>query len=119
MGYSILELLVASAIFGVVLVPMVVLLGNVLVKYSAADLITATNLGREAMESTLFNHVWSNRDNETEQNNIFWKVERRVEEEQELLKITVNVYRVRDEKLLVSLYTEHFTESKKEDLSGL
>jgi hypothetical protein len=98
---------------------MVVLLGNVLVKYSATDLITATNLGRETMEKTLFHHLWSNDTEQRSQNNILWRIERKVDDFEGLLEITVNVYRVRDEKLLVSLYTEKFTGDKKEALAGL
>jgi hypothetical protein len=90
---------------------MVVLLGNVLVKYSASDLITATNIGRETMETTLFNHLWFDQTITVEQNHIPWKIERKVVNEQGLFKITVEVYRARDEKLLASLYTEHFAGS--------
>lgn len=90
---------------------MVVLLGNVLVKYSASDLITATALGRETMETTLFNQLWVGQTTTVEQNHILWKIERKVENEQGLFKITVKVYRAKDEKLLASLYTEHFAGS--------
>ena len=57
-GYTILEVMIASAVFAVVLIPTVALLGNVLIRYSTTDLITATYLARQEMERTLHDRAF-------------------------------------------------------------
>lgn len=114
-GYTLLEVLVATTILGVVVIPLVVLLGSLLVKYSTSDLLMATNLARKEMESTLQNREFNNFEEEVKLNNIYWKVEKKLTENNGLLDIKVNVYRKNDKKLLASLFTEKFlgTEVRK------
>ncbi len=114
-GYTLLEVLIATTILGVVVIPLVVLLGSLLVNYSTSDLLTATNLARAEMESTLHNRDFNNEEKQMKLNNISWKIEKRLLENEGLLSIKINVSRAKEEKLLASVYTEKFlgTEAKK------
>jgi prepilin-type N-terminal cleavage/methylation domain-containing protein len=107
-GYTILEVMIASAIFAVVLIPMVALLGNVLIKYSTSDLITATNLAREEMEKTLHDRAFKDMQKSVQMGNVNYKIIKKVENKDDLLLIRVEVFRAKDNKALASIYTEKY-----------
>lgn len=108
-GYTILEVMIASAVFAVVLIPMVALLGNVLIKYSTSDLITATNLAREEMERTLHDRAFEDLQKNVQMGNLSYKIIKEVENKDDLLLIRVEVFRAKDNKVLASIYTEKYS----------
>jgi prepilin-type N-terminal cleavage/methylation domain-containing protein len=107
-GYTILEVMIASAVFAVVLIPMVALLGNVLIKYSTSDLITATNLAREEMERTLHDRAFEDGQKNVQMGNLSYKIIKEVENQDDLLLIRIEVFRAKDKKVLASIYTEKY-----------
>ena len=107
-GYTILEVMIASAVFAVVLIPMVALLGNVLIKYSTSDLITATNLAREEMERTLHDRAFEDLQKNVQMGSLSYKIIKEVENQDDLLLIRIEVFRAKDDKVLASIYTEKY-----------
>lgn len=107
-GYTILEVMIASAVFAVLLIPMVALLGNVLIKYSTSDLVTATSLAREEMERTLHDQTFEDRQKTIQMGSVSYKIIKKVENEANLLLIRVEVFRAKDNKVLASIYTEKY-----------
>ena len=108
-GYTILEVMVASAVFAVVLIPTVALLGNVLIRYSTADLITATNLARGEMERTLHDQAFEDEQKTVQLGNLSYKIVKKIENRDDLLLIRVEVVRARDGKILASVYTVKYS----------
>ena len=107
-GYTILEVMIASAVFAVVLIPTVALLGNVLIKYSTSDLITATSLAREEMERTLHDRAFEDEQRTVQLGNLSYKIVKKIENRDDLLLIRIEVVRARDDKVLASVYTEKY-----------
>lgn len=107
-GYTLLEVMIATAVFAVVLIPMVALLGNVLIKYSTSDLITSANLAREEMERTLHDRAFEDGQKNVQMGNLSYKIIKKVENKDDLLLIQVEVFRTKDNKALASIYTEKY-----------
>jgi len=100
------------AIFVSILLPLVTLMATVLNKYSNSDLIVATNLGREEMEKTLNNRTFVDEKNMVKINRISWNISKRIQEDNGLVSITIEVSRRSDDKVLASLYTEKYLGQK-------
>lgn len=111
-GYTLLEVLISLAIFVSILLPLVTLMATVLNKYSNSDLIVATNLGREEMEKTLNNRTFVDEKNIIKINRVFWNISKRIQEDNGLVSVTIEVSRRSDDKVLASLYVEKYLGQK-------
>lgn len=61
-GHTLLEVMIAVAIFGAVLIPMAVLFQNYLVRSSNTELLVNHQLARSMMENILANHDYNDSD---------------------------------------------------------
>jgi hypothetical protein len=107
-GLTIIEVLIASAVFMIGFSIMVFLLGDLIGKQSPKDLISASQIAKEEMELTLVSAEINDHNELKEIAGVEYRVEQIVDSEENLYKIRVNIYRAKTAKLLVSIYNEKY-----------
>lgn len=91
-GYTLVEVLVASALLMGVLMPGVLFLGRLAGDMRSHRQIVASRLACSEMERTIALGNYESSFDEIQQNRRIWTVERMIEEEGGLIRIQVRVY---------------------------
>jgi len=107
-GLTILEVLIASAVFMIGFAIMFFLLSEIVGKYSAKEKIIAYHLAQEYMENSLASDEFSNAESVETNSNISFKIKREIIDMGQLKGIRVTVSREKTGKLLVSFYDEKY-----------
>lgn len=104
-GYTLLETLMASALFLGVLLPACLLAGRMALSRHTHDVLIATQLAQEEMERTLAAALFHEEEKEMEFAQKRWRLHREIERQGDLVKIRVRVYRDAQSPALVTLQT--------------
>ena len=112
-GLTILEVLIASAVFMIGFAIMFFLLSEIVGKYSAKEKIIAYHLAQEYMENSLASDEFSNAESVETNSNISFKIKREIIDMGQLKGIRVTVSREKTGKLLVSFYDEKYIRKSK------
>jgi len=108
-GYTIIEVLVAAAVFAVVFMMIAVLFVRTTTEYSGWQLLTATQLAQTAMEEALAGRFDESATWTTHANGVEWVVRRELEEETEnLWTIRITVDRRNNGKTYAKLWTQMY-----------
>lgn len=110
-GLTIIEVLIAATVFMIGFSIMVFLLTEINRDYSAKDITIAYHLGTAYLERALAEQDFSSRVDTLEVSSITFRIEKHVEKEDRLNKIRIDVYRAKQNKLLLSLYNEKYIET--------
>ncbi|MFH2037169.1 MAG: prepilin-type N-terminal cleavage/methylation domain-containing protein [Candidatus Zixiibacteriota bacterium] len=105
-GLTILEVLIASAVFMIGFSIMVFFLGEIIGKYSTKEYTIGYNLAQQYMENTIASGNFGSDESITEISNLKFKIIKDIEPDTHLKKVRISVIRVKTDKLMVSLYNE-------------
>ena len=106
-GYTLIEVLVAAAVFVSVFVTIALLFARTTSEYSGWQILTAAQLAQTALEGTLAQRTLDSDTWTVQANGVSWQIEKHVEEAAEnLWSITISVRRVKDQKAYASLWTQ-------------
>ena len=113
-GFTLVEVLVAAALFVGVFVTLATLFVQATTNLSGARLISATLLAQAVMQEAVGSDAPETGRWTVRSNRILWEVERTVEQaKDDVLRVGVIVRRVSDRKIHASLWTEIYRPSKK------
>lgn len=106
-GFTLVEVLLASAVFVVVFMMLATLFGQATVSFAGTRLLTATQLARSAMERALASGTPISGLTTVRSNRVAWEIEQSVETaSEEILEVRIVVKRVSDGKVYASLWTQ-------------
>jgi hypothetical protein len=104
-GYTLVETLVASAIFLGVLVPASLVVAKLAMSRYNHEVMIATQLAKDEMEKTILGESYHDEVKEIVLDKTRWQLIRTVEERFGLIEIRVSVFRNRDARPLAELKT--------------
>ena len=109
-GYTLVETLVAIAIIFGVLVPSSLFLGKLLASNAHRDIISATELARQEMETVTTFALYESKNQEVHCYNKNWTIQRSIEEQDGLVYIQVSIFKNHDIDPVVQLNTMRLIE---------
>jgi prepilin-type N-terminal cleavage/methylation domain-containing protein len=104
-GYTLVEMLVASAVLLGVLVPATLFLGKITTGRKGRDLIIASQLAESEMERTTSHELYENSEKQIRLDNRNWRIIRNIEEDQGLVDIRIHVFKAKKPKPVFTLKT--------------
>lgn len=102
-GYTIVEMLVASALLIMALIPTLLYLGRIVHSPKSRQIITATYLAQSRMEKTIAESYFETIEEIQKIDHHEFVVQQEVRTQQELVVITVSVFREKNSKPLITL----------------
>jgi hypothetical protein len=111
-GYTLVETLVASAIFLGVLLPASLVLAKLAMSRYNHEVMVATQLAKDEMEKTILGESYHDEAKEIVFDKTRWKLVRAVHERFGLIEICVSVFRHRFDRLTASRETKPLVELK-------
>ena len=112
-GYTLVETLVALAIIFGVLVPSSLFLGKLLASNAHRDMISATELARQEMETVTTLALYESKNQKVHSYNKDWTIQRSVEEQDGLVYIQVSVLKNHDTDPVFQLSTMRLIEKEE------
>ena len=103
-GYTLIEVMTALVLMFIVLLPATYAISYLLTDDSGRNQIAAANLAEEAMERALLENELSDQLVETQVNGQTYRIENRISQQGDLLRIDVGVYHRQEEKPLLAIY---------------
>lgn len=104
-GHTVVEVLVALAVFSAVLVPAMQFTAKAMSNSKARDLITATRLAQSAMEQAISGEDFLRYEKVIRVNEIPWRLQRNFKIEEGLVAIQIQVFKKDATRPLVELQT--------------
>ncbi|GEM_PF-1227939 len=105
-GFSLIEILIASAIFMIGFTLLMFLLNNATTNFSYKEKSTALNLAREYMDAALLSNELESIDATVMVSNIKYRVIQDIDREDSLININIFIIRESTNRELITLYAE-------------